>query len=596
MSVDSDLLPTAYFGGFVQTNMRNKKVFKSFLAIISFIAVFSVAAIAQTYSGQAFSGGVTVDVFGQPVVTSNVLDTGDLPANGGNITQSSVGLYVLPGGVLSLGDRTSSTSGSGSSSQSSASVNSVNVGALGFSNLVTAGVISSSTSATCPGEVLLSNSSVVNLVAFGSPVTVLGTPNQIVTIDLGSSRVLKLVINERIVHPRSITRNALHITVTDPLGLNTTVDVIIASSRSGINCLVAPLDDLYSGRGTAIRVKQNSLLIPFLSTVVADTGWLPTPGTAPGPPITSTTVGAGVNPILTSGTVFSSTEGGDPAGTSASHSEVEDLGIGIANPLIGPAILTLSADVLQSDTQCSCTLGVPTCTGDSDVLGLAVTVLGIPITIPLDFPPNTTLVNQNVLGLANLRIVVNEQFAASPAEINVNALHVELGVLSALLVDTDIVVAHAHSDIVCGLAPSAAPVSLSGRVYDAYGRGLARTIVTITDGEFYQSATTNNFGYYAFKEIPGGGTYVVGAFSKQYNFSQQVVTLNDSLAGFDLFPDSGRFEIKKQTSGSPTGLEMLPTEGQVEVKRTAPARMTVVNLPSDSDKDEDKIENEKPER
>src|SRR5688572_16307533 len=235
--------------------MSQRKLIRKY--ILSMAAVLSFAAIAeaQTYSGQGFAGSVKVSLVGQPVVTTSVLDTGDLPAAGGTITQTRAGLYALPGGVLTLGDRTVSTSGVGNSSTTSSSVNSVNVGALGFANLVTAGVVTANTSATCPGTVLTANSGVASLNVSGiGAVAVLPNTFVEVTVLLAGNRLLRVRANERIQHPGSITANALHITIEDPTQFNLVlVDVIIVSARSGINCGIAPVSDLYSGRGTAIR-------------------------------------------------------------------------------------------------------------------------------------------------------------------------------------------------------------------------------------------------------------------------------------------------------------------------------------------------------
>lgn len=509
-------------------------------AILS--AVF--ATDAQTYSGQGFAGSVRVSVVGQPVVTTSVLDTGDLSWAGGTVNQSSLGNYTLPGGVLIVGDRTVSTSGVGNSSTTSSSVNSLNVGLLGFSNLVTAGVVTASTSATCPGSVLAANSAVANLVVAGTPITVTGAPNQTVTVDLGSSRILTVVINERITHPRSITANAIRIRLDAPLDL-TTADVTIVSARSGINCGTAPVSNVYGGRGTSVRVFQNSLLIPYLSTSVADTGWLPSPGTAPDPAMTSTTAGAGLAPILTTSAAFSSTEGGSPNGTTESSSEVDDLGLNVPNPLfplLGPEnLVTVGADVIQSNTQCQCSLGVPTCSGDSDLVGLTATALGIPVTIPLDFLPNTELIDVNLPALARVRIVANEQsshHAGTYGAFDVTALRVQIEALAGLVVDTDVRVSKAHSSIACALAPSAAGVSLGGRVTDVNGKAISRATVSITNGSgFDRSVVTNAFGYYSIKEIPAGQFYIVSAGARGYTFSPRTVSLEDSVSGFDLSPD-----------------------------------------------------------
>ena len=148
--------------------MSQRNSIKSYLLSIAAVLSFAAFAEAQTYSGQAFTGSVKVSLVGQPVVTTNALDTGDLPPAGGDIEQEATGVYLLPGGVLTLGTRSSSTSGLTSAvpagqSLSAASVQSVDLGALGFANLVTAGVVTANTSATCSGPVLVANSGVANL-------------------------------------------------------------------------------------------------------------------------------------------------------------------------------------------------------------------------------------------------------------------------------------------------------------------------------------------------------------------------------------------------------------------------------------------------
>ena len=534
--------------------MSQRKILNTLVFALAAILFSGIHVNGQTYSGQGFAGSVKVDVFGQPVVTSNVLDTGDIPSNGiggaGTITQTSLGNYTLPGGVLQLGDRTVTATAptGGNSSTSFASVNSLNVGALSASNLVTAGVITASTSAVCPNEVLTGSSTIASLTVAGNPITVTGDPNQLVEVTVPGVASVRVVINEQIIHPRSITVNALHITIT-ALDNLTTIDVIVTSARSGINCGAAPTSDLYSGRGTAVRVHQNSLVIPFLSTIVADTGWLPSPGTAPDPPITSTTNGAGVlPPLLTTSTAFSSTEGGSPAGTTESSSQVEDLDILIGPAtVLGPNLLSITADAVESNTQCQCSLGAPTCTGDSDLAALTVAVLGVPLlNIPLDFPPNFTLVNLDLPGILTLVVTVNEQESTSLGtyqDITVNALHVELGVIASLLIDTDIKVAHSHSDIACALAPSAAPVYMNGRVLNLSGRPISRAVVTLMDESGNARTTmTSSLGYYSFEDVPSGESYLLATSARGYTFATRLVSLGDNVSNFNIYPEVSRTE------------------------------------------------------
>lgn len=90
------------------------------------------------------------------------------------------------------------------------------------------------------------------------------------------------------------------------------------------------------------------------------------------------------------------------------------------------------------------------------------------------------------------------------------------------------------------LAPTAASVSVSGRVIDNIGRGISRTLVKITDQNGNaKSATTNQFGYYRFSDIEVGETYVVKAQHKRYRFNSQVITVNDSLTNLNLIGEGG---------------------------------------------------------
>lgn len=82
--------------------------------------------------------------------------------------------------------------------------------------------------------------------------------------------------------------------------------------------------------------------------------------------------------------------------------------------------------------------------------------------------------------------------------------------------------------------PSAAGVSVSGRVTTPDGRGLRNAIVYITDSlGTRQSTTTSSFGTYTFDNVAAGESYVVGVQSKLYRFSTQFVQVNDTLTGVD---------------------------------------------------------------
>ena len=71
------------------------------------------------------------------------------------------------------------------------------------------------------------------------------------------------------------------------------------------------------------------------------------------------------------------------------------------------------------------------------------------------------------------------------------------------------------------IAPTAAGVSVGGRVTTASGRGIQNVRVTITgsDGE-PRTVLTNALGYYSFTDVPAGETYIFSVSHKRYTFVQ----------------------------------------------------------------------------
>jgi CSLREA domain-containing protein len=84
-------------------------------------------------------------------------------------------------------------------------------------------------------------------------------------------------------------------------------------------------------------------------------------------------------------------------------------------------------------------------------------------------------------------------------------------------------------------APTAASVSIGGRVLSANGNVIGKTQISLTapDGETF-FALTNPFGYYRFDGVPLGQTYVLNAVSKRYSFTPQVVSVTGELTALDL--------------------------------------------------------------
>jgi hypothetical protein len=84
------------------------------------------------------------------------------------------------------------------------------------------------------------------------------------------------------------------------------------------------------------------------------------------------------------------------------------------------------------------------------------------------------------------------------------------------------------------LVPSAANVSISGRVLTTDGRGISNARITLTDLQGNpRTVTTNPFGYYRIAEVPVGETYVLAASAKRYQFDSQVVSVKDNIIDLD---------------------------------------------------------------
>ena len=90
------------------------------------------------------------------------------------------------------------------------------------------------------------------------------------------------------------------------------------------------------------------------------------------------------------------------------------------------------------------------------------------------------------------------------------------------------------------LRPTAADVSVQGRILLQAGYGIRNATVALTEANgTVHFARTGSFGYYRFDNIPGGQSVIVSVSSKRYTFSQPTrpVSLNDDLSGVDFIAD-----------------------------------------------------------
>ncbi|HMU32365.1 MAG TPA: carboxypeptidase-like regulatory domain-containing protein [Pyrinomonadaceae bacterium] len=81
------------------------------------------------------------------------------------------------------------------------------------------------------------------------------------------------------------------------------------------------------------------------------------------------------------------------------------------------------------------------------------------------------------------------------------------------------------------LVPTAAMVSVTGRVVTQDGRGIVGVRLTLVDpiGNTYQ-ALSSSFGAFQFDGIASGQAYVLTVTSKRFQFQPQVLAVNDNVS------------------------------------------------------------------
>jgi hypothetical protein len=126
------------------------------------------------------------------------------------------------------------------------------------------------------------------------------------------------------------------------------------------------------------------------------------------------------------------------AGGHKSHAEAS-----VAKFGLNAAGQSIAAEFLRADADANCNSGKASVKGTSDVVGLVIN--GTPINV-------TGAVNQTVPLPGGGLVIINEQTASANAnkgDVTVSALHIKIpGPLPGA--NTDLVVAQAHADILCG--------------------------------------------------------------------------------------------------------------------------------------------------
>jgi hypothetical protein len=85
--------------------------------------------------------------------------------------------------------------------------------------------------------------------------------------------------------------------------------------------------------------------------------------------------------------------------------------------------------------------------------------------------------------------------------------------------------------------PTAAGVTVGGRVFNAQGRSVARAVVTLTDGNGETRTTgTNSLGYFRFADIPAGQIVTINVSTKGGTYIPQVLNLSDNVDEVNFYP------------------------------------------------------------
>jgi hypothetical protein len=95
-----------------------------------------------------------------------------------------------------------------------------------------------------------------------------------------------------------------------------------------------------------------------------------------------------------------------------------------------------------------------------------------------------------------------------------------------------------RSDVVTiqAIGPTAASVSVAGRVFNPEGGGIRNALVSVTDTTTgaVKTAHTNTFGYFSVAGLPAGRTFIFEVRAKGYSFEPQVLTVLEDIADFNL--------------------------------------------------------------
>ena len=187
----------------------------------------------------------------------------------------------------------------------------------------------------------------------------------------------------------------------------------------------------------------------------------------------------------------------------------------------------------------------------NNTLTTAVSVGSHPIAAATTSNGNRVYVaNQNSASVSVINTATNTVIATIPVGIGPSGVAITDGgrvyvtnqgsdTVSVINTTTNVVTAVVSTNGVCpfgiaippdSLVPTAAPVTISGRVMLGLRKGLFRAMLNLTDADGNTRTTfTNPFGYYQFQEVEVGKTYILTVSSETYQFMPQVLTINEEI-------------------------------------------------------------------
>lgn len=87
------------------------------------------------------------------------------------------------------------------------------------------------------------------------------------------------------------------------------------------------------------------------------------------------------------------------------------------------------------------------------------------------------------------------------------------------------------------LIPTAAAVTVAGKVFDGEGNPASKAKVYMTDSNgITRTATTNNFGNFTFEDVLAGETYILNVYAKKWQFNPQIVNVSEDIKDLAFTP------------------------------------------------------------